>query len=62
MDNEARLEATAGQASNLMGENTDEVVYAITWMVPEIIVLPTRIIITLVLLYRLLGSCVILGK
>ncbi|XP_076469662.1 ATP-binding cassette sub-family C member 3-like [Babylonia areolata] len=61
MDTESRQESTVGQAVNLMSVDTGDICHALIWMAQEVIFVPVKVVIALVILYNVLGSSMLLS-
>ena len=62
MDTESRQESTVGQAVNLMSSDTGDICHALGWMVGEIVCVPIKLVLCLVLLYTVLGPSMLLSE
>lgn len=62
MDTESRQESTVGQAVNLISVDASDIREALTNMASEMWTSPAKIVLSLVLLYRLLGPSMLISE
>ena len=62
MDTESRQESTVGQAVNLMSTDAGHIAHAFNSMMAEMLFVPLRIIVSLFMLYQVLGPSMLISK